>query len=137
MKPTVQIISKFNLNAGSKVDNNSNDTSKALKITEEEKPSIIFLEYEIAKNNTELFIKSLLNESPNSRVILLGENLSDNTILDCLLCGLYGYVDIKDINPLFSKVVKLVGHGEAWISRRLVGLFMEKFRDNHRYCPQS
>ncbi|BCG63107.1 MAG: hypothetical protein methR_P0798 [Methyloprofundus sp.] len=134
MNLTIQIISNsasFNVTveSGYEIVNFSSDSTEALKFSEAENPAIIFLEYEIAHKNTELYIKSLLNESPDSKVILAGKNLPDSIIVDCLLSGLYGYVEMTDINQLFNKVVRLVGQGEAWVSRRLVGLLIERFRD--------
>lgn len=134
MNLTIQIISNselFNLNTSKEgeIINFSSDNVKALKEAEERKPGIIFLEYEIVGNNAELYIKSLLNESPDSKVILTGQNLPDSIIVDCLLCGLYGYVEMTDIKLLFTKIVSLVGQGEAWVSRRLVGLLIERIRD--------
>ncbi|NOQ16552.1 MAG: hypothetical protein GQ581_05795 [Methyloprofundus sp.] len=119
----------MNTSKEGEIINFSSDNVKALKEAEERKPGIIFLEYEIVGNNAELYIKSLLNESPDSKVILTGQNLPDSIIVDCLLCGLYGYVEMTDIKLLFTKIVSLVGQGEAWVSRRLVGLLIERIRD--------
>lgn len=70
----------------------------------------------------------MLIESPQSKIIFLGKSVSDEIILDCLMIGIYGYLDSKDAEQFLNKAILSVGQGLAWVSRRLVGLLMEKFR---------
>ena len=102
---------------------------KALVAVENIKPAVTLLDYNLEKTNTEQLIKLLLNGLPESKVILLGKNLSDEIILNCLMLGLYGYIESKDIKRFLHKAILSVSQGEVWISRRLVGLLMEKLRE--------
>lgn len=134
MNPTVLIISiqKFfdTIN-----DTNRLIVSKAccgadgLMEVEKYQPTIIFLDYEIEEDNTDIYIKTLLIESPETRIILVGNHLSDETVLNSLMDGCFGYIDRQDMDQFFDKSIKFVGMGEAWVSRRLVGLLLEKMRD--------
>lgn len=112
----IEIIGRFDNDVG------------ALRFCEINKPAVILLDYEIEKANTELFIQSLLNESPESRVILLGEKLSDEVVLSCLVSVIYGYLEWQEVEHVLYKAICSVGRGEAWVSRRLVGLLLERFR---------
>ena len=134
MTLTVQMISAsrlINLNGESDIkilegNDNEVEASEAVAMN---KPSIILLDYDLEKENTELFIKSLLIESPNSKVILLGINLSDEIVLGCLVSAIYGYMEWHDVDKFLPKAIRSVANGEAWVTRRLVGLLLERLRD--------
>ena len=134
MNLTVQVITVspqlINVNEERDVNviGNFDNEVEALKFTMINKPSIILLDYEIEKANTELFIKSLLSESPESKVILLGNLLPDEIILSCLISSIYGYIEWKDVDKFLNKAIRSVGKGEGWVSRRLVGLLIRKLR---------
>ena len=133
MNLTVQVIADFQLLSFNEVNDIKNLGSfdnevDALQFTAINRPAIILLDYEIEQQNTELFIKSLLIESPDSKVILLGNQLSDEIILSCLISAIYGYLEWRDVDKFLHKAIRSVGKGEAWVSRRLVGLLIGKLR---------
>ena len=133
MNLTVQTITQsafFGLNADGliKIIGNYWDEAEALRVSEKKKPSVILLDYEMEKTNTDIFIKSLLIESPDSKVILVGKNLSDEIVLNCLVSGLYGYLDWIDTKKFLNKAIHSVACGEAWVSRRLVGFLIGMLR---------
>ncbi len=103
----------------------ADNTTDALYEVSELQPAIIFLDYEIEKVNTEVFIKTLLIESPKSKLILLGSQLEDDTVVKCLFLGVFGYLDWADKDRFFNKVILAVGKSEAWFSRRIVGLALK------------
>ena len=126
---TASQLTDFNEENGVKVIGNFNNEVEALRFVEINKPAIILLDYEIEKENTELLVKALLIESPDSKVILLGEQLSDEIILNCLIGAIYGYLEWRDVDIFLHKAICSIGKGEAWFSRRLVGLLIERLRD--------
>jgi len=134
MNLTVQVITvspqltNVNEERGVNLIGSFDDEVEALKFTAINKPSIILLDYELEKENTEIFIKSLLSESPESKVILLGKNLADEIILSCLISSIYGYIEWLDVDKFLNKAIRSVGKGEGWVSRRLVGLLIRKLR---------
>jgi DNA-binding NarL/FixJ family response regulator len=91
------------------------------------KPSVILLDYEFEATNTELYIKTLLAESPKSKVILLGNDLSNEVILNSLIHGAYGYLKYGDMDKFLLKAIISVENGQAWVTRKLVGLLIERF----------
>ena len=133
MMLTVQTITQSafsDLNADSVIKSigNYKNVTEALKISEKKRPSVILLDYDMEKTYTDIFVKSLLIESPDSKVILVGKSLSDEVILSCLVSGGYGYLDWKDTKKFLSKAICSVSCGEAWISRRLVGFLIGMLR---------
>lgn len=134
MSLTVQIISasyltSFDKKSNIKILGHFDNELEALKICSRKKPDIIVLDYAIEKENTGLLIKSFLNESPESKVILLGENLPDEIILSCIAKVIYGYLEWRDVDHHLHRAICSVGNGEAWVSRRLIGLLIENFRE--------
>ena len=104
------------------------DSVEGLKLAEKHQPMIAFLDYEIEGENIDIYIKTLLIESPKTRIILFGQQLSDELVLNCLVGGCVGYIDQEDLERFFDKSIQFVGLGEAWVSRRLVGLLLERVR---------
>lgn len=45
------------------------------------------------------------------------------------MSGSFGYLDWNDMGGFLNKAIQFVGMGEAWVSRRIVGLLFEKIRD--------
>lgn len=121
---TTSLLENFNEGRGISIIGRFNNEVEALSFTATNKPSIIFLDYKVKKENTALFINSLHVESPNSKVILCGNNLPDDIILSCMVCTIYGYLEAKDIERFLYQAICTVGEGEAWISRRLEGLLV-------------
>jgi len=133
MNLIVQIIAPskllaFGLVSGIEVVGSFIDDVDALKVTEAMQPAIILLDYAIEQDNTPLYIKSLLIESPDSRVVLLGKELPNDVILNCLMSGCHGYLEWRDTDKFLIKAIKAIGAGEAWFSRTLVGLLVDALR---------
>jgi DNA-binding NarL/FixJ family response regulator len=105
------------------------DGVEGLKVLEKYQPTIAFLDYEIEGDNTSLYINTLLIESPKTRIILVGKKLPDEIVLNSLIGGCFGYIEWDDLERFFDKSIQIVGLGEAWVSRRLVGLLLERMRD--------
>ena len=69
----------------------------------------------------------------DKRVVLLidEEATEENQLLEALASGARGFLDSKRVNtPSFSKMVKAVDKGEAWVSRKLHGEMMNKILFN-------
>lgn len=125
---TTSQLASFTETSDINVIGNFNNQVDALQCVVVDKPAVILLDYEIEKANTGLLVKTLLVESPDSKVILIGEKLSDNIVLSCLVSTIYGYLERQDVEKFLHKAIFSVAKGEAWISRRLVGLLIERLR---------
>lgn len=131
MKLTVLIISAsdvFDLTAEQNYTfiGQFDNGGEGLKAVEEHKPTIVILDYDLELENTDLYINSLLAESSETKLILLGENLSDKIILSSFSHGSFGYLDWVDVDKFLVKAIQIVAEGEAWVSRRHLGLLLEK-----------
>lgn len=129
MNAKVQIITarsiEFDVPVEVEIPNTVNNTTDALENVVKHNPSIIFIDYELEKENTGICIKALLAESPSSKIILLGSQLDDELVVSCLFLGALGYLDWADKTQFFNKLVAAVSKGEAWFSRKIVGLALK------------
>jgi len=133
MNLTVQIIkapqvTSFDGERDINVIGSFDNEFEALKFAAINKPSIILLDYELEKESTVLFINSLHLETPNSKVMLFGNNLSDEIILSCMSSFISGYMEWRDVTKFLNKAIRSIEKGEAWLSRRLVGLLIHKLQ---------
>jgi len=115
----------FNISTEVEMLNAVNNTADTLENVIKHRPAIIFVDYDIEKDNTGIFIKALLAESPNSKIILLANQLADDVVVSCLFIGAFGYLDWADKARFFNKVIDVVAKGEAWFTRRIVGLALK------------
>lgn len=102
------------------------DVVCALNAIEISKPPIILVNQNIHKDSIAEYISILSNASRDSRIVLIGSELTDEDILDCLASGSKGYLQINEVEPLINKLINVIIAGEAWISRRLVLKLLER-----------
>ncbi|MCK5188832.1 MAG: response regulator transcription factor [Methylococcales bacterium] len=128
---TIQVVGKVMYSFeddGLRVIAHDNDLNAAVKSSESHQPNIILLDYDFLKTRSSLFIKSLYLFSAESKIIMLGSGLQENQLIDCLLAGIYGYLDEKDFEMFFVQAIKAVDSGEAWVSRCIVAKLIESIR---------
>jgi DNA-binding NarL/FixJ family response regulator len=92
------------------------------------KPDIILLDYNLVKSDVLIIVSLLLLASPQSRLILVVEDLNDELLIDCLVNGAYGYLAVNALEVFLVKAVKAVHSGEAWISRKTAALLIARLR---------
>ncbi|MCH9638271.1 MAG: DNA-binding response regulator [Betaproteobacteria bacterium] len=95
------------------------------------KPRILLLSTQIQQLSGGFcnLLLTLRNQCPETLVVLLidEEATEVNQLLDALASGARGFLDSKKVNtPSFSKMIKAVDKGEAWVSRKLHGEMMNK-----------
>ena len=104
------------------------DEIKALIAVERDKPFIVVLRYELREQQTAEYIALLNAASPDSKIILVAPELTDREVIDCLVSGAQGYLQFADLARFLNKAVKVIRQGEAWVSRRIISLMLEKLQ---------
>jgi len=127
---SVQTISSTQLDVGSEYDviGGFSDYFEAIALLKVKQPAIILVEYDNSNDNFEQYLKNIQSLSSGSKIILLGEKLSDEIILNCMLCGIFGYLQLSSAHKFLNKSINAVHHGEAWFSRKLVSTLIESMR---------
>ena len=96
------------------------DEIKALNAAEKQKPELIFLNYVVRGWQTPEYIQLLLEVSAATKVVVIGNNTSEDDVFRCLLTGAKGYQETGQLSHYIDKLVHVVAQGEAWISRKMV-----------------
>ncbi len=110
------------------------DEIKALIAVERDKPLVVVLRYELREQQTAEYIALLNAASPDSKIILIAPELTDREVIDCLVSGAQGYLQFTDLARFFNKAVKVIREGEAWVSRRIISLMLEKLQGPATRC---
>ncbi len=103
----------------------------ALNSAGQQLPPIILINYSVRKEGTPDYIKLLLGLSPNSKVIVIADELSDEKIMNCLVAGARGYQNAKQLDSYVNLLVHVVSSGEIWITRRLLIIVLETLFQKH------
>lgn len=106
------------------------DEINALNHTTAFQPAVILLGYDVRKAATDVFIEYILAESSQSKIIVIGQQLNDEQILNCLLAGANGYMEYSALEKYLNKAVRVIASGEAWISRKMAAKLINKLRTN-------
>lgn len=101
------------------------DEIQALNAAEQLKPSLILLNFALRGSKTADYTNLLLAASPKSNIVIIGDDLHDDQILDCVLAGAKGYQNSHSLAAYLNRMIRAVAAGEAWLSRKLVAYVLD------------
>lgn len=104
------------------------DEIQAINAAEALKPELILLCYAMRREETPAYIDLLLSLSSSTSIVLIGDGLSDQQVLSCLLVGAKGYLNSSDLSAYIGKILKVIPLGEAWVTRRLTARLLDFIR---------
>jgi len=84
------------------------------------KPQVLLLDLGLSRGSGSELLPALRKSSPGMKIILLAGRASETRILEGLCHGARGYLDKKFLRTFLAKAVRLVGAGQAWVSRGIV-----------------
>ncbi|MGR9046232.1 MAG: DNA-binding response regulator [Gammaproteobacteria bacterium] len=113
--------------AGKKVSVIS-DEVQALMAAKDLSPGFFFLPYDFRKGQTPEFVSLLRRASQASKVVLIGRNVSDEIIIECLVKGALGYIETAELPKFIDKMINTLQAGEVWITRRLTAKIIERLQ---------
>ncbi len=105
------------------------DEIVALHYAGELQPDMILLDYQISDQDTTDFIRFLFQKSPDSKIVVLGNKLSQEQVLNCLLSGANGYLAYHSIEQHIRKAIRVVLAGEIWITRKMTAVLLDRLRN--------
>jgi DNA-binding NarL/FixJ family response regulator len=127
-KQTESLIKQVNTEINNQIITH-HDEIVALHFTAELQPNMILLDYQISGQNTADLISFLFQKAPDSKIIVLGNKLSQEQILTCLLAGANGYLENRFIELHINKAIQVVLAGEIWITRKMTAVLLERLRN--------
>lgn len=101
---------------------------QAFNILERLRPELVFLRYALRGEQTPDYIRLVVNALPAASVIVVGEQTSEEGVLQCLLSGAKGFQELQDLRYYSFRLVQAVSRGEAWVSRRVVASLLDSVR---------
>jgi DNA-binding NarL/FixJ family response regulator len=93
----------------------------ALNLLEESVAAVVLLHYAVRKTDTPEYIEILRKANTNAEIIIIGDDVQDERIIQCILAGAKGYQNIDSLERYVEKLIEVVGAGEAWFTRKMVG----------------
>lgn len=102
----------------------------AYQFIETSRPAIVFVGFELLKDDAFRYIEYLYRIIPDTPIILTAGQLEDDRILDCLAAGARGYLEINEAEKFIDKLISVVLNGEAWVSRRLVAKLLRRLQNS-------
>ncbi len=100
------------------------DEIKALNYANQQKPSVILLNYNLRELGTAQYIVYLMNASPDSKVIVFSNGLADVELINCLFARARGHMTYQEAKVFATKAINAVAEGEAWIPRKMVAMLL-------------
>jgi DNA-binding NarL/FixJ family response regulator len=105
-----------------------NDEILALNAVEKQLPGLILLNFALRGEETANYVEMLISQCPTTKIVVVGNELSDEQVLDCLVAGAKGYQNIRDLPQYIEKIIKVIALGEAWITRRMTAYLLDYIR---------
>ncbi|ORU94311.1 MAG: hypothetical protein A6F70_08290 [Cycloclasticus sp. symbiont of Bathymodiolus heckerae] len=104
------------------------DEVKALNAVEENSSAVVLLHYDVRKEQTAEYIKLILQAESQSKVVVVANELGEESILNCLLAGAQGYQQVGQLESYANRLVTVIDAGEAWITRRMTATLLDALR---------
>ena len=102
------------------------DGSGTMMATVRLKPRVLLLDRSLVGGKDVSLVSTILENSPDTRVILLTERASDARILDALSQGALGCLARNRLPTFLAKAVRAVDAGEAWVPRVMVARLIDR-----------
>ena len=75
---------------------------------------------------------------PNMRIIVIGADMEDETILKAIAFGAKGYVNAAASPTDFVRAIRVVSQGSVWAPRRVLSVFIERVSQSPgRFFPAN
>lgn len=107
------------------------DEILALNAVELQSPVLVLLNYAVRGKQSARYIDLLLLTSPSTNIVVIGDNLPDEQVLETLLIGAKGYQNSRELAKYAEKIIKVIAQGEAWISRRMTAQLLDAIRQQN------
>lgn len=106
----------------------SADEIQALNTVEQFQPSLVLLNFAVRGEKTPEYIRLLLNAAPSTSVVVIAEQLAEESVLECLISGAKGFQLLELLPQYHARLVQAINNGEAWVSRIMVAKLLDRLR---------
>lgn len=106
----------------------SEDEIQALNTAEQFQPSLVLLNFAVRGEKTPEYIRLLLNAAPSTSVVVIAEQLAEESVLECLISGAKGFQLLELLPQYHARLVQAINNREAWVSRIMVAKLLDRLR---------
>lgn len=134
----ITLLSNVGLNAGDRSDNafTNRRAAQRTNISECENevarlkrlmPVVMLVNMDMCGDENHELLLSLRNVCPNSRIVVLADDaVHESKIMQALEIGARGYLRSGAVSLHLTKAVQVVGRGESWVPRKMLGRIMDR-----------
>jgi hypothetical protein len=91
------------------------------------KPVVMLVSLDLSDDEGHALLLSLRSECPETYIVLLTDDfVQESKIIQALEIGARGYLPNENIETHLSRAVQVVGRGEAWVPRKMLGNIMDR-----------
>jgi len=89
-------------------------------------PHVLLVDLNLCTDEDYALQLSLRHECPRAKIVLLTDDSThENQIIQGLKIGARGYLKYETVQLQLSKAIQVVGRGEAWVPRKMLGNIMD------------
>jgi len=90
------------------------------------KPLVLLINLNQCTDEDSALLLSLRRECPDTQMVFLADDsIHEDKILKVLEIGAIGYLKYETVRLHLTKAIQVVGQGEAWVPRKMLGNIME------------
>jgi DNA-binding NarL/FixJ family response regulator len=104
------------------------DEIQALNAADMQQPALIFLDYGLRGKETPDFIRMLTDVVPATRLVIIGAQINEDEIIQCMLAGAKGFQEQAQLSFYAERLIQAILKGEAWLSRKSVARLIDSIR---------
>lgn len=104
------------------------DEIQALNAAETQQPAVIFLAYDLRGEETPYFIRMLSDAAPATRLVVIGAQIDENAVIQCMLAGAKGFQELAQLSHYAIRLIQALLNDEAWLSRKSVARLIDSIR---------
>jgi len=90
------------------------------------KPLVLLVNLNLCTDDDYALLRSLRRECPWAKMVLLtNDSIHESQIIQALEIGARGYLKYETVQLHLSMAIRVVGRGEAWVPRKMLGNIMD------------
>lgn len=90
------------------------------------KPLVLLVNLNLCTDEDYVLLLSLRSECPDALMILLADDsIREDQLMKILEIGAQGYLKYETVQTHLTRAIQVVGRGEAWVPRKMLGHIMD------------
>jgi len=87
-------------------------------------PDVLMIQGEALREPLERFIHGILDEYPNTRILVFGKDMNDDHLYRIIRAGVHGYINERMNGEHIERALGAIVSGQNWIERHIMARFI-------------